>query len=70
MTRIDVHPTFAMMRGEYSKPRVVGRLRKGETQVQFLKRIIELYPACTVFFVRRNRQGDVVFEEVEKSNAN
>jgi len=69
MTRIDVHPTFAMMRGKCSKPRVVGRLRKGETSVQFLKRMIELYPACVVYFVRRDRQGDVVFEEVEKSNA-
>jgi hypothetical protein len=67
MTRIDVHPTFAMMRGRYSKPRVVGRLRRNETRVDFLKRMVELYPACTVYFVREQR-GETVFEEVVKPN--
>lgn len=53
------------MRGRYSKPRVVGRLRHNETRVDFLKRMVELYPGCTVYFVREQR-GEIVFEEVEK----
>ena len=67
MTRIDIYSTFAMMRGRYSKPRIVGRLRRGETRVDFLKRMVEMYPGCTVYFARE-RRGETVFEEVRKPN--
>lgn len=61
ITRLDVYETFAVMKGTGGKPKIKGRKRKTETSVQFLKRMVQDFPACTVYFKRNDG-----FEKVEK----
>lgn len=60
--QLEVYESFALMTGTSGKPKVKGRKRKTETPVQFLKRMVQDFPACTVYFKRNGK-----FEKLEKS---